>query len=420
MRDDYRGPFDPTCDLTHFSRRALARLGREYMLFGHLLNRAGLVPVYLRLGAEAREAVAIDEWMGASPIYTRRMQRLMGFGGDDVATILKGMQLDVGFAHQYMDVRYELEGPSRGSFWLASCGALLEVEPYGEAAVRSMCHAIEDPTFDATAVATNPRARCRPVHRPPRMPADRVPHCRWEVTIDPAAAPIVQRPISDEVGRSLLATIAFEPPAGSPPGGWEDYAAAFAPNLRLEDFSYAALVALAREFLVQDHLLIHALMLAVAARSDAETARRIATAQWIGAGAVAAARMHRTLGLRDDGPEAIAKVLQLHPAFLPGYTRTRLAVESDRVRVAIEDCPALHERAGFSWLALLGPTAHPALDAMARAVNPHARCEPATPAAGAVLAWEIVVDAAAAPAAPPPEVAMVAATSTARFVVRAG
>ena len=34
---------------------------------------------------------------------------------------------------------------TRGYFWLQSCGALLEVEQYGEAAVRSMCHAIEDP-----------------------------------------------------------------------------------------------------------------------------------------------------------------------------------------------------------------------------------------------------------------------------------
>lgn len=183
MIDDYGGPFDPGIGLASFSRRALASIGREYMLFGHLLNRASLPWVHVKLGGEAREAVAIEEWMGASPVYTRRMQRALGFAGDDVETILKGLQLDVGFAHQYMDVRYALEEPRRGSFWLPSCGALLEVEPYGEAAVFSMCHAIEDPTFDATAVATNPRARVRPVHRPPRVPADRTPHCEWQVFV---------------------------------------------------------------------------------------------------------------------------------------------------------------------------------------------------------------------------------------------
>src|SRR5437868_1376145 len=98
-----RGGFDPTWSLAGQSRATLAMLGREYMLYGHLLNRAGLPQVHMRLGAEARERIAIEEWMGASPIYTRRMQAALGFaGGDDVATIMKGLQLDVGFAHQYM------------------------------------------------------------------------------------------------------------------------------------------------------------------------------------------------------------------------------------------------------------------------------------------------------------------------------
>ena len=80
--------------------------------------------------------------------------------------------------------------------------------------VRSMCHDIEDPTFDATAVASNPRAQVRPIHRPPRSPGprrDQHPHCAWTVIIDeshpevaadpgagrrrrPPAPPLVTRP----------------------------------------------------------------------------------------------------------------------------------------------------------------------------------------------------------------------------------
>ena len=55
---------------------------------------------------------------------------------------------------------------------------------------------------------------------------------------------------------------------------------------------------------------------------------------------------------------------------------------------------------------------------MVQAVNPRARCVPATPTGRERLAWDVVVDAAAAPAEPPPEVAMVAATNTARFTFR--
>jgi hypothetical protein len=419
LRDDYRGPFDPTLDLTGFSRAALAAIGREYMLFGHLLNRAGLPPVHMALGPQAREAVAIEEWMGASPIYTRRMQVALRFRGDDVPTIFKGLQLDVGFAHQYMDVRYELESPQRGYFWLQRCGALLELEPHGEAAVRSMCHAIEDPTFDATAVASNPRARCRPIHRPPRIPTDRVPHCRWEVVIDPGADPVQEIALTDRVRRSRLAQIVFPPPPAAASGGRADYAGAFDPEFALEDLSHAALVQVVREFAVQNHLLVRALMMTVADRGGAALAGQIGAAQWLGCGAVGSERMRAALGLVGDDLETIAKVLQLHPVFVPEYLRYRLAMSSrDRLRLGIADCAALHEADANSWYGLLAAAPAPALDAMVQAINPRARCVAVPPRGEERFAWEVLIDPAAASAAVPPAVAMVRATGTAQFVFR--
>src|SRR4029453_8873208 len=246
--------------LEELSRAELAVVGREYMLFGHLLNRGALPHVHFQVGAEAREAVAIEEWMGASPIYTRRMQRLLGFAGDGVGTIFKGFQLDVGFPHQYMDVHYDLESETRGYFWLVSCGALLEVEQYGEGAGRSLWHATGDPPFDASAVATNPRARCRPIHRPPRTPADRVPHCRWEVFVDPDAQPIRGAGTHPGGGDSRLAGIEFPAPPADATGGRDDYRGPFDPDFRLEHLSRAALVGVCRGFLGQEQLRVPSLV----------------------------------------------------------------------------------------------------------------------------------------------------------------
>ena len=153
------------------SRSELAKLGREYLLAGHLMDRAGMPYVIAEYGREAMRDIAIDEWMGASPVYTRRMRRALSFEGDDVATIFKGMQFDIGAPHQFMDFRFTVQDATHGEFSLASCGALMDVEPLGPEFVVTVCHHIEDPTFDATAAATNPRARMRPVHRPPRVPA---------------------------------------------------------------------------------------------------------------------------------------------------------------------------------------------------------------------------------------------------------
>lgn len=401
-------------DVASLSRGQLAVLGREYMLFGHLLNRAALPHVHLQIGAEAREAIAIDEWMGASPVYTRRMQREMGFAGDTVETIFKGFQLDVGFPHQYMDVRYRLDGADRGAFWLPHCGALLEVEQYGEGAVISMCHHIEDPTFDASAVASNPRARVRPVHRPPRVPADRMPHCHWEVVIDPAVEPVQAAAITKRVAASRLASIRFDAMPADAAGGWDDYAGPFAPDFTLARLSRNALLRVCREFLVQNHLLVRALMIAIAERADDSAAQRIATAQWIGAGAVASTRLRRALGIAGDDAAAIAAVLAVHPAFLPGYLHAGL----DGGRLWIADGDALREGDPYSWYALLDGGPHPGLDAMVQAVNPRARLAPVAPRAHERFAWEIAIDDAAAVTEPPIEVAMVANTTTASFTFR--
>ena len=95
--------------------------------------------------------------MGASPIYTKRMQKALKYEGVDVVTIFKGLQLDIGAPPQFMDFRYTVHDRWHGEFHLDHCGALLDVEPMGEDYVRGMCHDIEDPTFDATARGHQPQ-----------------------------------------------------------------------------------------------------------------------------------------------------------------------------------------------------------------------------------------------------------------------
>ena len=85
---------------------------------------------------EEMEQVAIEEWMAASPVYSRRMQRALNFADGDVPTILKNIQLDIGAPHQFMDFRCRVDDAEHGEFWLAHCGALMDVEPMGEEYVR--------------------------------------------------------------------------------------------------------------------------------------------------------------------------------------------------------------------------------------------------------------------------------------------
>jgi len=373
-------------------RWQLATLGREYLLAGHLIDRAGMPHVIAAAGREVMEAVAIDEWMGASPVYTRRVRRLLGFDHElDVSSTFKGMQFDIGAPHEFLDFRFSVSGPDRGEFHLAHCGALVDVEPMGEDFVHGMCHTIEDPTFEATVCASNPRARMVPVHRPPRVPADRRPHCAWEVVIDPGASPRPEPAPARRIARTRAAELHVPVlplvPAGE---GRSDYAGPVDPDLRLEDFSREALLALVREFALQGHLLAMSFHAAVASRVGPAEASTILARQFTGVAGLVAGRLARALGASADAA-GVATVLELHPAFAPrDYVDVWVDGDGETV-VAVGDCPATEETEALGWATLLADgLAAPALDAMVGAVDPSARCEPVEPPMGRIRAWRVL------------------------------
>jgi hypothetical protein len=149
-------------ELEELTRAQLAVLGREWLLHGHLQDRVGMPLVHTDRTREEMQQIAIEEWMAASPIYSRRTQRALRFGNGDVATILKNIQLDIGAPHHFMDFRCRVDDADHGEFWLAHCGALLDVEPMGEEYVHGMCHAIEDPSSGRRSPASRSK-------NPPRM-----------------------------------------------------------------------------------------------------------------------------------------------------------------------------------------------------------------------------------------------------------
>ena len=100
-------------------RGQLAALVPELLLIGQLIDRSAMAWCISAFGREEMTRIAIDEWMAASPVYTRRMQRALGYEGTDVVTIFKGLQLDIGAPPQFMDFRYEITDPWHGSFTLA-------------------------------------------------------------------------------------------------------------------------------------------------------------------------------------------------------------------------------------------------------------------------------------------------------------
>ena len=392
------------------SREELCVLGREYLLIGHLQDRVGLPKATMVVGEEAQVQLAIDEWMGASPIYSLRMQQALGFSGNDVGTVFKNMQLEIGAPPQFMDFQFRLDRPDHGEFWLPHCGALLDVEPFGEKRVKAMCWDIEDPTFDATAAATHPCMKMRPLHRPPRVDGPdgngvgRWPHCRWVVYIDDEGTPYEHHPNLPHMEKTRIADVPIElPEKAHEAGGWSDYSGPFDAGFQLEDLGHRALLAICQEAAVQAHLLGRSLLLNVDQRHGEDDARAIGRAQAIGAAAIGAYRLKRALELGDD-IASVVEVFQVHPHFMPRtYVDFRAEVTPEgNGRIEIHDCPALEEATAHSWFAHLAEDPPPALQAIATMVNPNAFLRPVD-AGDARFAWEVVIDPGAEALDEPPE-----------------
>ena len=391
-------PGSPYVGRTHAE---LADLTRELLLAGHLIDRSGMPHLISRFGRDGMRDIAIDEWMAASPIYTKRMQRLLGFEGDTVETIFKGMQLDVGAPPEFMDFRYTVHDDLHGVFHLDHCGALMDVEPMGDDYVRAMCHDIEDPTFDATATASNPRAQVRPLHRPPRVPADRAPHCAWTVTIDPEADPLPHPPQADQLATSAAARLALAvaPPDLPADDGWTDYTAPLDQDLVAERFSSATLAALSDEICLQGHLLSRAFMVHVAERATGDDALAIGAKQLCGIAGVTTKRLAGLLGVQPDLP-GIAAVLAVHPMFLP---RTYVALDFSEVPdggglvVSVGPSPAFDDGDGLTWPSILAEADDSGLRSAVQCLAPKAQVERLPPVSGEVARWRIWIDPDAEP-----------------------
>ncbi|HZQ31700.1 MAG TPA: hypothetical protein VFB19_08185 [Mycobacterium sp.] len=377
------------------SRDQLARLVPELLLIGQLIDRSGMAWCIKDFGHEEMLQIAIDEWMAASPIYTKRMQRALKYEGDDVITIFKGLQLDIGAPPQFMDFRYTVHDRWHGEFHLDHCGALLDVEPMGEDYVRGMCHDIEDPTFDATAVATNRRAQIRPIHRPPRVPADRHPHCAWTVIIDDSYPEVEDHPALATVSQTRAATTELDAIDTNDEGD-SDYSGDLLSDFDFGAFSHSAQVRMADEVCLQMHLLFLSFQIAVRARAnDDQQARDICTKQLIGIAGVAAERIHRSLDLPSSVDGAL-RVLELHPLFNPA---AYVEAEFTSGVVHVHSSPAHHDAA---WLSLCSPAEVRPLQAIVAAVDPHLDVE----VAGADTEWTAHVVKKDTPAKELPEVAV--------------
>lgn len=259
----------------------------------------------------------------------------------------------------------------------------------------------------------------RPVHRPPRIPADRQPVCEWTVDIDASRDPIPYPEAAERLAHTAAALCAIEPPvrhaaptAPAPDEGMIDYSGPLDPDLRFEDFALAALDVVCAEAALQGHLLAMAFAQAVQQRTTPADALEMLGRQLVGVAGLTSTRLAKALDV-GSGLEGIADILERHPLFAPrGYVEATLVLSADALVVELRPCPAADESVP-SWIGLLVDDGVAAIGAIAEAVEPLAVVRGIdTP--GAVAAWEITLGES--PAAERDEVSLTAISTGSEFV----
>jgi hypothetical protein len=153
-------------------------------------------------------AVARDHWAGAAPVYGTRIRAALGIRGDDMAAILKTLQVEPAFPHEYVRFACELVDDRRGVFSLHDCDALADAAP------RGWLEVLEDRSalgLDAVVAAVNPRARCRRLDPAALAARGARPVRAWAIDIDDANEPLPESPWARAPRACSIADFVFRP-----------------------------------------------------------------------------------------------------------------------------------------------------------------------------------------------------------------
>ena len=291
---------------------------------------------------EEMEQVAIEEWMAASPVYSRRTQRALA--------LRRRRRADDPEEHPARHRRaaplHGLPLPGRRRRARRVLARALR-RAHGRRADGRGVRARDVPRRSRTRPSTRPRSRRTRARRCGRSTARRASRptasrtATGRSTIDRRRRTGRRAPERRDrraVARSRAIAI-DEPDGDAEPGGWDDYTGDFDPDFELEDLSHSRARRRAAGGRGAEPPAVPRVPARGRAARTATTKRRAINPQvFTGLAGLTAQRLRDALGIDGDDATAIAKLLQLHPMFYP-RTYVDLAVE-----VVDDDARALRDR----------------------------------------------------------------------------
>lgn len=174
---DYSGEFNPDISIEDFSKDVLVELLKLYSKLFLAIDGFWYLAIKGRISDE--EALACDVWAWEKEVRyeMRRLTKLLRIEGNDVATLMKALQMSPWF--QNVAYRIEMAGRNSALLTITDCPVLEALEKEGEGREKTICKVMDAMVFKKYAEFFNPDIEVRYLKLPPRE-SKRDICCQWE------------------------------------------------------------------------------------------------------------------------------------------------------------------------------------------------------------------------------------------------
>jgi len=173
---DYSGKFDPHFNHANLSKDALIELLRTYAEYLRKIDGFWYVTVMDRWGNAEALKTDLKAWERIKPYEQRILSSFFGLRGNDVATVMKYMQI-VPWIWPY-EHKIELIDENYGVFTKYQCPTLFAMESEGNGRERRQCQEVCPKGLEHMTNHFNPKIKIIPLKVPPRTERNGI-SCQW-------------------------------------------------------------------------------------------------------------------------------------------------------------------------------------------------------------------------------------------------
>ncbi|MFC1999526.1 DUF6125 family protein [Chloroflexota bacterium] len=181
---DYSGELQSVLRLDDFSSDTLAGLCQVTDRLYCGLDRIWYSLIRERFGEEMARELDREVWRIQTPIEVSRCRQAMNIWGNDVASVLKFLQVHPAAAGVYPEAECELKDKNHGILTIKHCLGLDYYRRYSDWALQKyVCEILDVEGFQDAAHLINPNIKVTPLKLPSQDSQDDIA-CQWEFKLE--------------------------------------------------------------------------------------------------------------------------------------------------------------------------------------------------------------------------------------------